>query len=95
MEKAVDVEDVEQFMKAGFSVTFVGPEGDVTSGAGASGAEGCRGEVSVGLDGGEGVAESHSVEEPTMCVDEDTFGVWAPEMVSAQTRLMFWREQLL
>ena len=32
VEQAVDVVEVEHFMKAGFSVTFVGPEDEITSG---------------------------------------------------------------
>ena len=66
-------------MKAGFSVTFVGPEGEVTSGGVQAEAEdtagGGRGEGGPGVEAGGGTADGDDVQS-TLYVDEDTFGVW-------------------
>ena len=76
---AVDVVTPEQFIKAGFDVTFVGPEGELLpSGDGAS-VEGSgmgRGaHVVGGEEAGEGLGDDGACDSP-LYVEESTFEAW-------------------
>ena len=76
---AVDVVTPEQFMKAGFDVTFVGPEGELLPsgvGAGAEGSGmGSGAHVVGGEEAGEGSGDDGACDAP-LYVEESTFEAW-------------------